>query len=144
MGGNQSPGDSFRNSSVTWSTHLYWEANEGPWITTTWLIPEKRIRFCSMWSSVSWLPFKPFIDDDPDHGPWYLFQHLYLVWVLTDCLLNLSLLTCICLHIFTMELLVKWSVSRSVESDSLQPHGLQLTRLLSPPLSSRVCSNSCP
>ena len=29
-------------------------------------------------------------------------------------------------------------------SDSLQPHGLQHTKLLCPPLSPRVCSNSCP
>ena len=29
-------------------------------------------------------------------------------------------------------------------SDSLWPHGLQHTRLLCPPLSLRVCSNSCP
>ena len=29
-------------------------------------------------------------------------------------------------------------------SDSLWPHGLQLTRLFCPPLSPRVCSNSCP
>ena len=29
-------------------------------------------------------------------------------------------------------------------SDSLQPHELHLTRLLCPPLSSWVCSNSCP
>ena len=29
-------------------------------------------------------------------------------------------------------------------SDSLWPHGLQHTRLLCPPLSPRVCSNSCP
>ena len=35
-------------------------------------------------------------------------------------------------------------ISRSVASDSLQPHGLQPTRLLCPSLSPRVCSNSCP
>ena len=29
-------------------------------------------------------------------------------------------------------------------SDSLQPHGLQYTKLLCPSLSPRVCSNSCP
>ena len=29
-------------------------------------------------------------------------------------------------------------------SNSLRPHGLQHTRLLCPPLSPRVCSNSCP
>ena len=29
-------------------------------------------------------------------------------------------------------------------SDSFRPHGLQRTRLTCPPLSSRVCSNSCP
>ena len=34
--------------------------------------------------------------------------------------------------------------SCSVVSDSLQPHGLQHTMLLCLPLSSRVCSNSCP
>ena len=33
--------------------------------------------------------------------------------------------------------------SRSVVSDSLQPHGLQHARLLRPPLSPRVCSDSC-
>ena len=33
--------------------------------------------------------------------------------------------------------------SRSVVSYSLRPHGLQHTRLLCPPLSPRVCSNSC-
>ena len=32
----------------------------------------------------------------------------------------------------------------SVMSDSLQPHGPQHTRLLCPPLSPRVCPNSCP
>ena len=34
--------------------------------------------------------------------------------------------------------------SRSVVSDSLQPHGLQHTRLLCPSLSPRVFSDSCP
>ena len=34
--------------------------------------------------------------------------------------------------------------SHSVVSNSLQPHGLQHTRLPCPSLSSRVCSNSCP
>ena len=34
--------------------------------------------------------------------------------------------------------------SQSVMSDSLQPHGLQRTRLLCPSLSPGVCSNSCP
>ena len=34
--------------------------------------------------------------------------------------------------------------SHSVVSDSLQPHGLQHTRLPCPSLSPRVCSNSCP
>ena len=29
-------------------------------------------------------------------------------------------------------------------SDSLEPHGLQHARLLCPPISPRVCSNSCP
>ena len=33
--------------------------------------------------------------------------------------------------------------SRSVMSDSLRPHGLQHARLLCPPLSSGVCSDSC-
>ena len=32
----------------------------------------------------------------------------------------------------------------SVLSDSLQPHGLQHTRLPCPSLSPRICSNSCP
>ena len=34
--------------------------------------------------------------------------------------------------------------SHSVMTDSLQPHGLQHTRLLCPPLSPGVCLNSCP
>ena len=34
--------------------------------------------------------------------------------------------------------------SRSVVSNSLQAHGLRHTRLLCPPLSPKVCSNSCP
>ena len=34
--------------------------------------------------------------------------------------------------------------SCSVLSDSLRPHGLQHARLPCPPLSSRVCSSSCP
>ena len=34
--------------------------------------------------------------------------------------------------------------SHSVVSDSLQPHGLQHTRIPCPSLSPRVCSNSCP
>ena len=34
--------------------------------------------------------------------------------------------------------------SRSVVSDSLQPHGLQIARLPCPPPSPGVCSNSCP
>ena len=34
--------------------------------------------------------------------------------------------------------------SRSVMSNSLQPHGLQHTRLLCPSLSPGVCSDSCP
>ena len=34
--------------------------------------------------------------------------------------------------------------SRSVESDSLQPHGLQPTRLPCPSPTPRACSNSCP
>ena len=36
------------------------------------------------------------------------------------------------------------SVACSVVSDSLWPHGLQNTRFPCPPLSPRVCSNSCP
>ena len=36
------------------------------------------------------------------------------------------------------------SFSRSVVSDSLQPHGLQHSRLPCPSLSPRVCSGSCP
>ena len=34
--------------------------------------------------------------------------------------------------------------SRQVVSDSMWPHELQHTRLLCPPLSPRVCTNSCP
>ena len=34
--------------------------------------------------------------------------------------------------------------SRSVVSDSLQPHGLQHARLPYPSLSPGICSNSCP
>ena len=37
---------------------------------------------------------------------------------------------------------VNCSVAQSCPT--LQPHGLQYTRLLCPPLSPRVCSNSCP
>ena len=37
-----------------------------------------------------------------------------------------------------------WWFSRWVVSDSLKPHGLKYARLPCPPLSSRVCSNSCP
>ena len=36
------------------------------------------------------------------------------------------------------------SVSHSVMSDSLQPHGLQHTSLTSPSPTPRACSNSCP
>ena len=43
-----------------------------------------------------------------------------------------------------LSILVDQSVSQSVMSDSLQPHGLQRTRLLCPSLSPGVCSNSCP
>ena len=52
-------------------------------------------------------------------------------------------ITCIFLgnlfSIFVLSLL-----SCSVMSNSLWPYGLQHTRLLCPPLSPRVCSNSCP
>ena len=34
--------------------------------------------------------------------------------------------------------------SHYIVSESLRPHGLQHTRLFCPPLSPRVCSNSCP
>ena len=37
-----------------------------------------------------------------------------------------------------------WLFSRWVVSDSLQPHGLQCTRLPCPSLTPRVCSDSCP
>ena len=37
-----------------------------------------------------------------------------------------------------------YQFSHSVMSNSLQPHGLQHTRLLCPSLSPRVCANSCP
>ena len=37
-----------------------------------------------------------------------------------------------------------WKWSLSVVSDSLRPHGLYTTRLLCPPPSLGVCSNSCP
>ena len=44
--------------------------------------------------------------------------------------------------------MVTWTLlllfSHSVMSNSLQPHGLQHTRLLHPPLSARICSYSCP
>ena len=42
------------------------------------------------------------------------------------------------------ELSSKLLFSRSVVSDSLQPHGLQLIRLPCPSPSPRACSNSCP
>ena len=43
-----------------------------------------------------------------------------------------------------LETFIKFQFSWSVVSDSLQPHGLQHARLLSPPLSPAACSNSCP
>ena len=44
-----------------------------------------------------------------------------------------------------LEFLVPFSqFTRSVMSDSLQPHGLQHARLPCPSPTSRVCSNSCP
>ena len=47
---------------------------------------------------------------------------------------------------FSMSVKLLWllSLSCSVVSDSLRPHGLQHTRLLGLPLSPGVCSNSCP
>ena len=44
------------------------------------------------------------------------------------------------IYVYMWELLF----SCSVVSDSLRPHGLQHDRLPCPPLSSGVCSNSCP
>ena len=50
-----------------------------------------------------------------------------------------------CAHlILRITLLWWWWFSLSVVSDSLRPRGLQHARLPCPPLSSRVCSNSCP
>ena len=51
-------------------------------------------------------------------------------------------------HMFSFNsqnnLLLLWWFSCSVTSDSLRPHGQKHTRLPCPPLSSGVCSNSCP
>lgn len=59
----------FRNCWVIWSTSSYGRANKWPWITTL-LIPDSIFKFCSTWSSVSGLPFEPFVGgDDPAHGP---------------------------------------------------------------------------
>ena len=46
------------------------------------------------------------------------------------------------IYIYTVSLLVQFS--HSVVSDSLQPHGLQHSRLPCPSVSPWVCSNSCP
>ena len=45
-----------------------------------------------------------------------------------------------CSHLFPY----LYVVVQSLVSDSLQPHGLQHARLLHPPLSPGVCTNSCP
>ena len=46
------------------------------------------------------------------------------------------------IYIYTVSLLVQFS--HSVVSDSLQPHGLQHSRLPCPSVCPWVCSNSCP
>ena len=45
---------------------------------------------------------------------------------------------------YTLLIVASVVAYRSVVSNSLQPHGLQHTRLPCPSLSPRVCSNSCP
>ena len=61
---------------------------------------------------------------------------------------SFSWLTCpgevlACTHPFHKVMPQKLLCSHSIMSDSLRPQGLQHTRLLCPPLSLRVCSNSC-
>ena len=46
--------------------------------------------------------------------------------------------------IYSMEMILSVQFSCSVVSNSLQPHGLQHTRLPCPSLTPRACSNSCP
>ena len=72
-------------------------------------------------------------------------------WNQADMNLNPGCLLALCLawgkrHIFVnlSSLLCLAQFSLSVMSDSLQPHGLQHTRLSCPSLTPRACSNSCP
>ena len=72
-------------------------------------------------------------------------------WNQADLNLNPGCLLSLCLawgksHIFVnlSSLLCLAQFSLSVMSDSLQPHGLQHTRLSCPSLTPRACSNSCP
>ena len=46
--------------------------------------------------------------------------------------------------IYSMEMILSVQFSCSVVSNSLQPHGLQYTRLPCPPSTSGACSNPCP
>ena len=46
--------------------------------------------------------------------------------------------------IYSMEMILSVQFSCSVVSNSLQPHGLQHTRLPCPPSTSGACSNPCP
>ena len=46
--------------------------------------------------------------------------------------------------IYSMEMILSAQFSCSVVSNSLQPHGLQHTRLPCPPSTSGACSNPCP
>ena len=48
------------------------------------------------------------------------------------------------LHFFCLLLFLTLLFSHSAVSNSLQPHGLQYTRLPCPSQSSRACSNPCP
>ena len=51
---------------------------------------------------------------------------------------------CVCIHTELWKIPVQHQFSHSVMSDSLQPHGLQHTRLPCSSPNPRACSNSCP
>ena len=93
------------------------------------------------------------------------FYILFYFYVYNICIINIYYILC---HLFLIseetKSLVDWVICsgspsclrscalncsfllfhRSVLSDSLQPHGLQLARLPCPSLSPGACSNSCP